>query len=84
MPVLVCLWIHRGGASDLASYRCTKSLFSSAVCSFYLRLPFCGESCLLYHIVLHAVLGVCSPVLFAILGRMWNSILSVPDHCFFV
>ena len=35
-------------------------------------------------VVLLAVLCICFPFPLSVLGRMWNSISSVPDHCFFV
>ena len=31
-----------------------------------------------------AVLIVCVPFSFGVLGRMWNSIVSVPNHCLFI
>ena len=44
-----------------------------------------GKSCLLgFPLVLflfYAVLIVRVPFLFGVLDRMWNSIVSVPDHC---
>ena len=35
-------------------------------------------------VVLYVVLIVCVPCPFYVWGRMWNSIVSVPDHCLFV
>ena len=33
-------------------------------------------------VILDAVFGVCVPVLFDVLGKMWNSVVSVPDFAF--
>ena len=32
----------------------------------------------------YAVLSVCVPFPFGVWGRMWNLIVSVPDHCLFI
>ena len=34
--------------------------------------------------ILEAVINFCLPVQFDVSGRMWNSIVSVPDHCHFI
>ena len=34
--------------------------------------------------LLHAILGVSVSFLFGVWDRMWNSIVSVPDHCLFI
>ena len=36
-----------------------------------------------YAVLLNTVLIVCAPFPFGVWGRMWNSIVSVPDHCLF-
>ena len=38
--------------------------------------------CFYFSAVLHVTLGV--PFPFGILGRIWNSIVSIPDHCLFI
>ena len=35
-------------------------------------------------LILNAVLAVLVPLPFGVWGGMWNSIVSVPDHCLFV
>ena len=37
-----------------------------------------------YAVLLNVVLIVCAPFPFGIWDRMWNSIVTVPDHCIFI
>ena len=41
-------------------------------------LAFCA-----YAILIYAVLIACVSFPFGVWGRMWNSVVSVPDHCLF-
>ena len=56
-----------------SNWYCTSAFFC-------LRLPLFSACAVL----LYADLIVCIPFLFGVRGRMWNSIVSVPDHCLFV
>ena len=38
---------------------------------------------LVKRLILDAVLAGCVPILFGVLGRMWHSIVSVPEVCHF-
>ena len=44
-------------------------------------LAFRSSACV---VLLFGVLIVCVPFLYGVWGRMWNSTVSVPDHCLFI
>ena len=60
------------------------------LCSLYLGQPcphLLGKSCSLgfsLAFIFSAVLVVRVPFPFGVFGKVWNSIVSIPDHCLFI
>ena len=84
---VIYIWSFQGAASVVVYSDC------HSVCIWHLFILFriawrpsaelssCLSTC---DVLLYAVLIICVPFLFGVWGRMWNSIVAVPDHCLFI
>ena len=93
-PPVFYYWSFSGGASVVVYSNCQCSSASICLltyCSFYLGWPcghLLGKNCPLgFSLVLvlfYCRLSCTRPFPIWCLGRVWNSIVSVPDHCLFI
>ena len=79
----------RGGIKNLHFFFQLSIVIFNYMCSFVHHVIelfkfWCPFGFPLVLLLFQAVLIVCFPFPFGVWGRMWNLIVSVPDHCLFI
>ena len=83
---ITCMFMCQGGASVVVYCHCSSTFcWSLNICSFWIALwPSAGQELTswlsAYPVFRNAVEIVCVPFPFGVWGKMWNSIVSVPDE----